>query len=297
MVSLKLPKQQHAQWIQLLPLVIPFGLLFGGGILVTLRQALLTSEPGVQGITLDHFREVLSSRGLIRSLGFSLRVGFISATGSTLGGVLAALLVHSTQTMQKTNHKIWAGGFERLLYIPIVVPPLAAAYLVVFWFGSRGMVGRWFHLLGITYTSPLFQGNGLGIILAYWYKQIPFAMLMILPVLRAIPQEIILTGRMMGASPTRIFFQLILPRLVPAISSVFLLLLIYNIGSYDIPFILGESRMAMVSQVLYRMYFVQPISQQPVAAAGLMVLFALSLGFMILLGISVHHIEDRERRL
>lgn len=284
-------------WAQLLPLVIPFALLFGGGVMITLGQALITSENLGHRLTLEYFRAILGSQGFIRSLSFSLRLGLISAFGSTLGGLLVALFVHTTQMNQKNRPKSLAGLMERLLSAPIILPPLAAAYLVVFWLGTRGMVGRWLLILGIDYSSPLFQGNGLGIILAYWYKQIPFAMIMILPVLRGIPQEIALTGRMLGAKPLRIFFTLVLPRLFPALSSVFLLLLIYNIGSYDIPFILGESRNSMISQVLYRMYFVQPISQQPVAAAGLMVLFGLSLGLMILFGLSIHRVEERERRL
>lgn len=284
-------KDQKPRIAWLLPLILPFGVLFLGGILVTLHEALTPQ------LSLDNFQNLFSSPGFTGSLLLSFRIGIISALGSSMGGLILSLMIYTSQFGNNSLSLRISKVSEQLLYVPIMLPPLAAAYLVLFWFGSRGMWSRWLYTFGFEFASPLFQGNGFGIMLAYWYKQIPFSLLMILPVLRGIPQEILLTGRMLGASWSRVILTLLLPRLIPVVSGVFLLLLIYNIGSYDIPFILGESRNSMISQVLYRMYFVQPIGQRPLAAAGLMVLFSMSLLIMILLGVSLHHIEEKERKL
>jgi putative spermidine/putrescine transport system permease protein len=159
------------------------------------------------------------------------------------------------------------------------------------------MLARFAEFLGLEFDSPLFRGNGWGVVLAYVYKETPFGLLFLVPVLRAIPHELISTARGLGASPWLTFWTLIVPRLLPALGTVFLILFIFTFGAYDIPFVVGESSPSMVSQYLYRAYFVAPLDQRPLASGGLIILFLLSLGTVVGYSFLAGSLDEKERTL
>jgi len=159
------------------------------------------------------------------------------------------------------------------------------------------MTARFAGFFGLDFASPLFRGNGWGVVLAYVYKEIPFGLLFLVPVLRAFPRELVFTARGLGASPGIVFWTLMVPRLLPALGTVFLILFIFTFGAYDIPFVVGESSPSMVSQYLYRAYFVAPLDQRPLASGGLVILFLLSLGTVVGYSYLAGSLDEKERTL
>ena len=278
-------------WWQLLPVVLPLLLLFGGGLTWTLAESL---SPGTDpyGTELQGFQSypaALSTPDFASALGFSVKVGLLSALFSTLCALGLAVLVHSLPNSLSSL----AQGF----YLPLILPPVSAAYLTVFWFSQSGMVSSVFENLGLQYGSPLFAGDGLGIVLAYVYKETPFGLLMLLPVLRGISPRLVETARLLGAGSLQIFRTLVLPRLAPALASVFLILAVYSFGAYDIPAIVGESRPSMVSILVHRSFFLRPLSERPLAAAFLVLIFLFSLCAVAIYSRLVRRLDDKERTI
>ena len=269
-------------WVKLLPSLVPLGILFIGGFGTTLvRSGIFQS--------LEAYFLLMNSPGFGESALFSLRVAALSAGFSTTLALVLALTVWRLQGL----HRFAGLGF----YLPLILPPVSVGYLGIFWLGSRGMVAGVAQSLGMTFNSPLFRGDGVGLVLAYIYKEVPFGLLMILPLLRSIPLDMIHSARLLGARWPRILLTIILPTLVPVLSSTFLILFVYTFGAYDIPLILGESRPAMISQLLYRLYFHRPWEEGAQAAAGMVILFLASLLMVLMYERIMKNVGSRNRPL
>jgi len=247
------------------------------------------SEAGAFGA--GAYEAALAQPGLLRNVVFSLYVAGVSTLISVVLGTGLAYLIRRLPAVYRRR----AVGF----LVPLILPHIAVGFLVLLWFSQTGILAAGFARLGVggAFHSPLFRGDGVGIILGYVYKSTPFVLLLIFPILRRIPDGYIQTARMLGAGELRCFRQVVLPRLLPGIFSVSIIIFVYSFGAYDLPFILGESRPRMISLYLYRLYFSRPIAERPVAAALLILLFLAGLGLVLLYARAVRGVEERERRL
>lgn len=278
-------------WWRLLPILLPFVLFFLGGVAASFVESLKPGQDayGRQLLGLENYLAILEQADFTLSLRHSLRVAFLSSSLSTLLGLGLALLIQA----QPRQYAIPSLGF----YLPLILPPVSVAYLSMFWLGQHGQLAAFLSALGLDYQSPLFQGDGFGIIISYVYKESAFGLLMILPVLKGIPGGMTDCARNLGASRTRIFLTLVLPRLAPALSSVFIMLFVYSFGAYDIPSIIGESRPTMISLLLYRVFFFRPIAERPMAAAFLVIIFLMSLAALVLYSRLMSGLDEKERRI
>lgn len=270
------------QWWKLLPLLIPVVLLLGSGIGFTLLQSLDTA---------DAYRQAVQLPGLWRNLLFSLYVAAVSTALSVLLGTTLAYLIRRLPAVYRRR------GVG--LLVPLILPYIAVGFLVLLWFGQTGILASLAESAGLGgwYHSPLFRGDGIGIILGYVYKSTPFVLILVFPILRRIPDGYLQTARMLGAGELRTFCQVVLPRLLPGMYSAAIIIFVFSFGGYDLPFVVGESRPRMISLYAYRLYFARPVGERPIAAAVLMLVLAIGIAAVLLYARAVRGIEDRERRL
>ncbi|GAB6091426.1 ABC transporter permease [Spirochaeta dissipatitropha] len=270
-------------WIEailhLMPLMIPGLMIFAG-----------LSHTFMLSFNADAWDTALSQPALAVNLLFSLYVAFVSTLVSVVAGTGLAYLVRRLPLKHERR--------GTLFFLPLILPHIVVGFLVMLWFSQSGILASFLErLLPGTYRSPLFTGNGAGIILGYVYKSTPFVVILILPILRKVSDSYIHTARMLGASETEIFFHIILPRILPGLSASAIILFVYSFGAYDLPFVVGESRPRMISLYLYRAYFARPVGERPAAAALLMIVFGIGLLLVCIYAYAVRGIEDRERKL
>jgi putative spermidine/putrescine transport system permease protein len=283
------PEKQDGgrQWLKLLPLA-PMLLLLLCGIAFTFGQSLSFKSD----VPLFHaYSQALKLPGLGRNSLFSLYVAAVSSSLSVCTGTALACLVWRLPG----SWRRWSTGF----YLPLILPHITTGFLVMLFFSQSGVAASIFHSLGLErfYQAPLFRGDGAGIIMAYLYKSAPFAFVLVFPVLRHIPPAYLQTARMLGAGEVRSFFQIILPRLLPGMGSAWIILFVYSFGAYDLPFIIGESSPRMISLYLFRLYFARPLSERPVAAALLFLVFAAGMVMVVVYARLAAGIEEKERRI
>lgn len=281
--------------LRLSPLLLPFGVLFCGGVFLTVCQSfgIFTPLASTGGI-LAAYGAVLSDPSFFASFGFSMGVALASAAGSVALGTLLAYRVWQLP-------KALAGA--ALVYkIPLILPHIAVAFVVlVFWSRSGILASAAFHLGLIQamheFPNVLYSGWGMGMVLAYTLKGTPFAMLLILALLVRFDVRQIQTAAMLGASGCRIFFTVVLPRLAPALHTSFIILFLYSFGAFDIPFILSESRPGMLSLNVFELYFRQDLSRRPEAMAILTLMFGFAVLFIIAYSRAVTRLENGVRKL
>ena len=281
--------------LRLSPLLLPFGVLFCGGVFLTVCQSfgVFTPLPSAGGI-LAAYGVILSDPSFFASFGFSMGVALASAAGSVS---LATLLAYRVWQLPRA-----LAGTALVYKIPLILPHIAVAFVVlVFWSRSGILASAAWHL-GLIHSlhefpNVLYSGWGMGMLLAYTLKGTPFAMLLILALLVRFDVRQIQTADMLGASGCRIFFAIVLPRLAPAIHTSFIILFLYSFGAFDIPFILSESRPGMLSLHVYDLYFKHDLAMRPEAMAILTLMFGFAVLFIIAYSRTVTRLENGVRKL
>jgi putative spermidine/putrescine transport system permease protein len=226
--------------------------LFGGGLALGLMQS-LTQLPaaGIDRLTFEHFANVLSDPDFLHSLILTL---YVSATSTAIAAALSIILA---LILVSLSHKYRLVHF--IFQIPLTVPHLVIAVAVVFMLSPTGLFSRLAVTLGLIDSSaafPLLINDrwGVGIILAYVWKEIPFITLMVLAVLRHTGVELLEVGRTLKAGPWQRFRYITLPTISPSLGAACLIVFAYTFGAFEIPFLLGQTYPMMLPVWAYKNY-------------------------------------------
>ncbi len=280
---------------RLSPLLIPYVSLFCSGIVLAFAQSLgmMSPVPLDQGYG-DAYVSLFRSPWMYEMFGFSLYVALVSALVATVGGTLVACGIWAMPVVFRRMSVIYK--------MTLILPHIAIGFIILIFFSQTGVLASLAHFIGLIagpegFPNILYGRNGWGLIAAYIYKEMPFAILMVLGPLAGFDHRLVTCARMLGASRCRIFFRIILPHIAPAVHSVFIILFLYSFGAFDIPYILGNSKPAMLSIEVYNLYFKRDLINRPTALAMLMLMFFFSALFIILYSRVVASLGARERKL
>lgn len=276
--------------LRLLPIALPIGGLFSAGAVVTVLQSFgfMIPVPAIQpGV--EVWKQMLSESWHWISIFHSIVMAISSAALCVIFGTILAWLIHRMPRGWKQVSTIYK--------IPLILPHLTVAYLVMMLFSQSGFFSSILASWGIIHSTAefpniLYSGHGLGIILAYVIKGSSFVILMDIALLRKLDENLITAASMLGASWIAIFKDIVLPHLKPAMLSCFAILSCYTFGAFEIPWLIGESRPQMLSITVFNLYFHRDLSQRPHATALLTLLMILS--FCIIYAFL--HLERHRRR-
>jgi|SRR6056297_640807 len=274
----------------LLPLLIPFGLFFLWGIGYTLYGA-FSGASTAGGPTLQHFRHIFMDPLLRTSVLHSLMIAFTSASIAVAGGTLLAL---GLWTLPRRVQPL------ALIYkLPIILPHLTAAFIVMILLSRSGILASAAYQLGLiadtaAFPDLLYSNSKLGLVAAYVWKEAPFAALLVISVLTKLNFDYVHTARMLGAGRWFTFRSVVYPHIAPVLDTSFIILFLYTLGAFDIPYVLGGSSPRMLSITVYNLYFRRDLAVRPQALALLTLLFAFSLVFVVIFFRITRRMRGRE---
>lgn len=267
-------------YLLLLPALIVLVGLFLGGVILALTQSFgYFPLIGLKNFTLKYYSEVLSSPEFIDALGYSLYISFISSIISVTGGVL---LAYQLVKLPK-DHKL-----VRLFYkLPIIVPHIVASLLIFLFFTQSGLLSRLLYQLGLidklqNFPHLIFDRWGIGIILVYLWKQIPFIALITYTVLKNINNSYSQVAANLGADSKDIFWHIYFPLSLPSIGSGFIIIFAFSFGAFEIPYLLGPTYPRTLPVMAYEIYASSDLSQRPKTMVIAVVLTVICLGLIYL---------------
>jgi putative spermidine/putrescine transport system permease protein len=191
----------------------------------------------------DNFELLLTSSATQRILVTTARICIVTtAIALVIGYVIAYAMAHVS-----AQHQTWI-LFVVLLSFWLSVLIRAFAWLTLL--QSRGIVNTVLIDWGVI-ASPLpLVRNELGVVLGMVHYMIPYAVLPIYANMRGIDARLVPAARGLGASPTQAFFQVFLPLSLPGVVSAGILLLIFSLGFYVTPALLGGGKTVMVAEYI-----------------------------------------------
>ncbi|CCH49945.1 ABC transporter permease [Pseudodesulfovibrio piezophilus] len=275
-------------------LLIPFMVLFLGGLTLALVQSLGYWVPiPPEGGMFAAYGELVRPH-IIDAAIHSIWVALISMVlAVSIGAILASLIWLLPSTLERMS----------IVYkIPLILPHIAVAFIVLIFWSQSGVIASIGNLLGLVETpqdfpSLIHGGSGAGMILAYVYKEIPFVIILAHAVLKRLDPRLVQTASMLGAGPMTIFFKIMLPHMRPALNTASIILFLYAFGAFDIPYLLSESSPSMLSIEAFNLYFRRDLSNRPQAMALLICMFLFSLAFIVIYTRLAARLSAKDRKL
>jgi putative spermidine/putrescine transport system permease protein len=216
-------------------------LLFGGGLLYGFLRS-LGWQPliGSTDIGLQAYANLLTSPRYAEQFWAGLRLSlWISLASTALSAALAvgaALLIRSTRWGQRAS--------IFLLQLNLPIPHIVAAVGMLFLLSQSGLLSRLGAHLGLLDSPSDFpvlvrDRRGIGIILSYLWKEVPFIAVIVLAVLQSLSRDYEDVARNLGANAWQRFFYVVLPLIAPALLSTSIIVFAFTFGAYEVPGILG----------------------------------------------------------
>ena len=256
----------------LLPGLLFFLLIPGLGITL----AILESVRAGGFITFEHFREVFEQDRFITSVLFSLTVTTVSTILSLFIGFLIVKAFYPL--LKDTKHKL-------LVWIPMLVPHFVWAYLVYLLFNQSGFFSNIAGVLGWIDDRSQFpilvqDPNGVGIMLTYVWKEVPFVTLMLIPVYATLSKGYKEVASLLGAGSYQIFRVAEWPYIYPVLIETGAILFAFIFTAFEVPRLLGVTSPQMLAILAYDWFYSGNWSDRPLAFASL-VLTGLGIGFFM----------------
>ncbi len=212
--------------------------------MILLQSVGLYSLIGESRFTLDYWAALLD-RGFLDSFLFSLKVGIGSAFGTLLFSYPLALFLR--------RRAFGARTIGAMVKVPLFVPALVAAFLILNLLAFHGVVNSTLLWLGLI-DRPLRMLNdtfGWNVLLIQIWKNMPFQLLIIAAVLQTIQTDIEDAARNLGASPLRVILHIIMPLSIPGVLIAVVLVFIMTFGDYAITRLAGPVYPSSLSVLMF----------------------------------------------
>ncbi len=278
--------QKIKPYMLVLPGLMIMIVLFLGGLILGFIQSLgLWKISGDSYFTFNAYKELLTSSDFLKSIVLTLK---ISITSTTASGIVAIVLICLLFIIEE--NKI-SRLLRKIFQSPILVPHITAAYLMGLLLMKSGWVSSITYSLGLTkgiesFPSIINDVNSFGIIITYIWKETPFMILMLIPIVQRIETSWLEIARIYGSSRVDFFKEVIFPLLIPTWISSMLIVFAFTFSDFEVPYLLGVTYPKFVSVWAYDIYFNGELTARPVALAANFILVVIT----ALLGILAYNI-------
>ncbi len=249
----------------LAPTVLVIGLLFIGGFVLGLLQSLnYFPSIGLYDFNLDAYKNLFSDRVVLQSALLTFGTAIVTTFLTILFAFFSALALRRTFTGKRT--------INFLYQFPITIPHLVIAVGVMMLLSQSGFIARIGYGLGLLDSPehfPVFVHDsfGIGVMVVYLWKQIPFVGLIILSIMQSSANNYEELARSLGANRWQAFRHALLPIVIPGIFPASIICFSYVLGSYEVPFLLGKPYPAFLSVIAYKMYESSDLNMRPESMA------------------------------
>jgi sulfate/thiosulfate transport system permease protein len=234
-------------------------------ILIPLSTVFLKSAT----LTWGTFWATITAPRTLAAYGLSLWAAFVAASLNLVFGVLVAWVL---ERYSFPGRRL----VDAMVDLPFALPTAVAGIALATIYAKNGWVGQWLDPLGIevAYTR-------LGVVVALTFIGLPFVVRTVQPVLADLDPEVEEAAASLGASRLQTFRRVILPELVPAAATGFVLAFARALGEYgSVIFIAGN--MPMRSEITPLLIMIK-LEQYDYAGATAVALVFLLISFSLLL--------------
>ncbi|TGB01863.1 ABC transporter permease [Halobacillus salinus] len=252
-----------------------------------LGAAIAQSLSDGNAFTLIYYKELLQSDRFLTSVGFSLYIALVSSLLSLLIGLWVTRTCYPL--LEKYTPRL-------IVWLPMLFPHFVWGYMVILLLSETGVLSQVLQMTGLLAESSDFpvwtrDPNGIGIILTYVWKEVPFVILMLLPVYSSIKPQYYDLVQTLGGNGWDRFRTVEWPNILPVITESFLIIFAFTISAYEVPALLGTTFPEMLSVLSYEWFYGSTWEERPLAFAAMS---ALSI-FLLIMTLAAYLFLNRKR--
>lgn len=260
-------------------LIILGGLFFTGLGLTLLRSLHYAPALGQTRPDLSAYTAILTSPGFLKSLALSLWIASASTLIAATLAVAAALLLRQTFPGRAL--------ISFLVQLNLTVPHIVGAIGILYLVSQSGSFARLAYAAGLI-TGPqdfpalTHDPFGIGIILLYVWKELPFITLILLANLQTLGEDHEATARTLGATRWQAFRFVLLPMLMPGLAAASALVFAFAFGAYEVPLVLGAHAPKALPVLAWQAWTGTDLTTRPEAMAMAVIIALIGLGLLFL---------------
>jgi multiple sugar transport system permease protein len=238
-------------YLYVLPALAAMALVIAYPVYFTIHLSFFSTPPNLAledkiFVGIDNYTRILASDSFLEATINTLVWTFFSTVFAFVLGFAAALALH----------RAFAGrGLLRgVLLVPYVISAVAAAYIWRWLYHSDlGVLGATAVQWGLSDQPINFLDNRqtvmAALIVVNVWKEFPFAMIMLMAGLQTVPEQLHRAAMVDGAGPVQRFLHVTVPHLKNVIMVTLLLLLVTNLNSFTIPYVMTGGGPAGASEI------------------------------------------------
>ncbi|SFA84003.1 ABC transporter permease [Clostridium frigidicarnis] len=269
-------------YILLLPCSLFLIITLGFGVIEGILQSLgFMPSLGMEEVTFKYYAELFKDGEFTKSLLFSLKTSLISSILSVIIGVFIAYILYKRKS--RLNNLI--------IKLPMVIPHIVVVFIILSIFSQGGYISRIMNnlfMISDFNEFPLLINDqyGIGIVIAYLWKEIPFVAIITYDILNNINKDFIIAAKNLGANKGQIFSKILLPLSKKSIITSFLIIFAFSFGAFEVPYLLGPTMPKALPVKAFIEYSSSDLFNRPYAMAINTVLSFISLVIMVFYEIS-----------
>lgn len=229
--------QRRRAWLALLPAIAAVGGLSAYALADTIAESLGRTGATGAPVSLDAYRHVMAGQGFWRAALFSLWVA-AAGTAVSAAGAVAVAWAWTRHPGRPRRVRLW------ILQLNVTIPHVVWAVALLATFSQSGSIARVAHAVGLIDRPDQFpvvvtDRHGIGIIAHLVTKELPFLVLLVLPVAGASVASLSRAAAGLGASPWQQLRLVFLPAITPALAPGAAVAFAFALGSYEPAAVLG----------------------------------------------------------
>ena len=241
----------RADYLYVLPAIFVMALVIGYPVYYTIHLSAFKTPPNLAledkiFVGLDNYATILAADSFHEATWNTAVWTLFSTLFAFILGLAAALAL---------NQAFAGRGIVRgVLLVPYVISAVAASYVWRWIYHSDfGVIGAAAVALGLSDKPLNFLDSRSSVmaslILVNVWKEFPFAMIMLMAGLQTVPEPLLRAAQVDGAGPVQRFWHITVPHLKGVILVTVLLLLVQNLNSFTIPYIMTGGGPAGASEI------------------------------------------------
>ncbi|AZB44063.1 ABC transporter permease subunit [Bacillus sp. FJAT-42376] len=267
-----------------IPSILIAGILLLSGLLFSLYESVRTDD----SLSLHAYAEIWSGKSFQMSFLYSVSIALLSSLLAIGGGLFITRAI--APFMRRPFFKL-------LTWSPMLFPHFVWGYMLVLLIDQTGWIPQLLTEFGVLERTDQFpvlirDEWGIGIILTYVTKEIPFVILMLIPLYLTMDgrKRDVITS--LGGTKWNVFKTAEWPVIIPVLSETFIILFAFILTAYEVPALLGITFPKMVSVLAFEWFYNGDWSHRPLAYAAMLTVTVL----ILLLSVLFYFLWGRNRR-
>lgn len=285
--------RNYRKLVLLAPITLLYSLLIGGGFWIILKESFgIIPTLEFEEMTFSYYLEAMNMNGFFHSVFYAIYLAVVSSVLSMVIGMWSAYRLTRSKNQRLKN------VINSIMGLGIILPYLYMVFITMLFLSQSGLISRGLYMLHVIefpsdFPNLLYGRLGIGIIIVYVLKGIPFVTLLTLNVMSQISINFEQVAMTLGGNNKQIFKKIYLPLSRDTIVWSGMVLFAYDLGSFEVPYIFSNLKSKSFSVMLYSEYLKPSITSIPTTMAMTVILFGIGIISVILFAVFVRTIIRR----